>query len=92
MYETISDLYYGKISPWERSYPPDSEHQRLASEYIKVLEKLEKALPETERVLLDEFGLAYSKMSLEQERTMFTDGFRLGVRLAVECLLETGEK
>ncbi len=92
MYETISDLYYGKISPWERSYPPDSEHQRLLSEYIKLLDKLEKALPEKEKALFDEFGLAYSKMTLEQERMMFTDGFRLGIRLAVECFIETKEK
>ena len=74
--DTIKELYYGNIHPYEREIKKDSEIDRLA-----------KLVLETE--LFGKLKDAWSELTCLNECENFINGFRLGVRLTAESLQET---
>lgn len=91
MSRTISKLYFGTISPWERNFPADSKYMKYNREYSELCRQIEAALPQEQCGLVDKLCDAASKMSAETESVRFADGFRLGVRLASECFVDGSE-
>ena len=86
MRSTLEDLFYGNIVPNERQITANSELQRM----VKRAAECERALAE----LLDEKGhhALTALTSAQQEINSITAienfilGFRLGVRLIMECM------
>ena len=72
--DTIKELYYGNIHPYEREIKKDSEIDRLAKLVLELFGKLKDA---------------WSELTCLNECENFINGFRLGVRLTAESLQET---
>ena len=81
---TIQDLYYGRISPYEMSISATPEYQKR-----KVLaDKNENMLRETrsdeQKELLEKLTEYITDISSISERDMFIAGFRLGLKLMID--------
>ena len=77
--DTIKELYYGNINPYERDVKPDSETDKLA--------KLVLRLYESEAETFGKLKDAWAELSCLNECDCFINGFKLGVRLTAESLL-----
>ena len=79
---TIQDLYYGRISPYEMSISTAPEYQKLKA----LADQHEDLLRETleQKELLDKLTECITDISSISERDMFIAGFRLGVKLMID--------
>ncbi|WP_312448578.1 DUF6809 family protein [Lacrimispora sp.] len=86
MSQIIKDLYYGNISPWEKSFDRDSEYGKELKTVSETEEKLLSLLKEAEKELLQAFSDAHGNMSRIAIADGFIDGFCLGMRIATEVM------
>ena len=88
MRKTLEDLYYGNITPHAQDMAAGSELKRSVDRVARCEQQLTERLGEVEQVILNELvsaqHIADSITALEN----FILGFRLGVRLMVECMDE----
>lgn len=84
--DTVKELFYGNIHPYERDIPKDSERDRLNKLIIRHDAALKATLNEHETEILEKLKDALTEQSSLSECEGFIDGFRLGVRLMVEAL------
>ena len=82
--DTIRELFYGNIHPFERDVPKDSEGDKLAKLTIRHENALKATLNESEAELLEKYKDAMTELSCLSECEGFINGFRLGVRLMAE--------
>ena len=85
--DTIKELYYGNINPWERDVKPDSETDQLAKLVLRLDAQLQQPLNESEAETFGKLKDAWTELSFLNECTCFINGFKLGVRLTAESLL-----
>ena len=76
--DTIRELFYGNIHPFERDVPKDSEGDKLNKLIIRHDAALKATLNEQE----------VEEQSSLSECEGFINGFRLGVRLMVESFYD----
>lgn len=86
--DTIRELFYGNIHPYERDVPKDSEGDKLNKLIIKHDAALKATLNEQEVEILEKLKDALTEQSSLCECEGFVSGFRLGVRLMAEALYE----
>jgi hypothetical protein len=86
--ETIRELFYGNIHPYERDVPKDSEGDKLNKLIIRHDAALKATLNEQEVEILEKLKDALTEQSSLCECEGFVSGFRLGVRLMAEALYE----
>lgn len=79
--DTIRELFYGNIHPYERDIPKDSESDRLNQLIIRHDAALKATLNEQEAEILEKLKDALTEQSSLSECEGFITGFRLGVRL-----------
>ena len=84
--DTIKELFYGNIHPFERDGPTDSESNKLNQLIIRHTETLKSMLNEQEMQTVEKLKDALTEQSSLCECEGFTNGFRLGVRLMAESL------
>ena len=84
--DTIRELYYGNVHPFERDIKKDSESDRLAKLVLRHDAALKATLNEQEVEILEKLKDALTEQSSLSECEGFINGFRLGVRLTVEAL------
>ena len=84
--DTIKELFYGNIHPFERDVPKDSEGDKLAKLTIRHENALRATLNESEAEILEKYKDAMTELSCLSECEGFINGFRLGVRLMAESL------
>ena len=82
--DTIRELFYGNIHPFERDIPTDSEGDKLNQLIIKHTETLKSTLNEQEMQTVEKLKDALTEQSSLCECEGFINGFRLGVRLMAE--------
>ena len=82
--DTIKELFYGNIHPFERDVPKDSEGDKLAKLTIRHENALRATLNESEAEILEKYKNAMTELSCLSECEGFINGFRLGVRLMAE--------
>lgn len=82
--DTIKELFYGNIHPFERDVPKDSEGDKLAKLTIRHENALRATLNESEAEILEKYKDAMTELSCLSECEGFINGFRLGVRLMAE--------
>ena len=73
--QTISELWYGNIHPFEQCTCGD-----------KRVEELEKSLTEKQKEILEKLEECLNEMHDYAEQDAFSYGFRLGLRLMAEAL------
>ena len=91
MRDTLEDLYYGDLRPNERQIAPDSPLSRALERAARYEEKLTALLEGDARNLLLNFINARDEACGAMVLENFVLGFRLGMRLAVEGLLDSGD-
>ncbi len=89
MPETLKALYYGNISPFEAPIPVGSPLRKLASKLAKCEAALNELLDEEGQQLLKDFDDLHQQVTGINSEENFIQGFRLGVRLMAECLVES---
>ena len=83
---TIQDLYYGRISPYEMSISTAPEYQKLKALAGKNEDLLRETLSDEQKELLDKLIECITDISSISERDMFITGFQLGVKLMIEVM------
>lgn len=82
--DTIKELFYGNIHPYERDIPKGSEYDRLNKLIIRHDAALKASLSEQETEILEKLKDALTEQSSLSECEDFINGFRLGVKLMAE--------
>lgn len=90
MTKTLKDLFYGNLSLSDRSMPKGSAMYRLSTKLCKCEETLAELLGEAGKEPLEALTRTQWEIDCLTAEENFILGFRLGVRLMVECL--TGEE
>ena len=88
MRKTLEDFYYGNITPCEKEMRPDSKLQHAVNAAAKCEGQLAERLSEPEQALLTGLVRAQHEIDSITAAENFILGFRLGVRLMVECMDE----
>ena len=83
---TIQDLYYGRISPYEMSISTALEYQKLKALAAKNEDLLMETLSDEQKELLNKLIESITDISSISERDMFIAGFRLGVKLMIDVM------
>ena len=83
---TIQDLYYGRISPYEMSISTAPEYQKLKALADRNEDLLKETLSDDQKELLDKLIECITDISSISERDMFISGFRLGVKLMIDVM------
>ena len=85
---TIQDLYYGRISPYEMSISISAtpEYQKLKALAEKNEDLLREALSDEQKELLEKLIESVTDISSISERDMFIAGFRLGMKLMIDVM------
>ena len=83
---TIQDLYYGRISPYEMSISTAPEYQKLKALADKNEDLLRETLSDEQKELLDKLIESVTDISSISERDMFITGFQLGVKLMIDVM------
>ena len=83
---TIQDLYYGRISPYEISISTAPEYQKLKALADKKENLLKETLSDEQKELLDKLTECITDISSISDRDMFINGFRLGMKLMIDVM------
>ena len=83
---TIQDLYYGRISPYEMSISTAPEYQKLKTLADKNEDLLRETLSDEQKELLVKLIETVTDISSISERDMFIAGFRLGMKLMIDVM------
>lgn len=83
---TIENLYFGNINPIEVNFNDDSKITELIRIAIKNENRLLNMLSKHQRKQFEKFKESDCEMHSECELEFFIEGFKLGMRLAVEGL------
>ena len=86
MRKTLEDLYYGNITPNEQQMIPGSELKRAVDRVAKYENQLIEHLEEIEQETLTKLIWSQHEINSITATENFILGFRLGVRLMVECM------
>ena len=86
MRKTLEDLYYGNITPCEQQMTPGSELKRAVERVAKCEVHLMELLNEAGQQILTRLTRSQQEANSITATGNFVLGFRLGVRLMVECM------
>ena len=88
MRKTLEDLYYGNITPSEQRMIPDSEMAKAVARVASCEKQLMEQLGETEQTILTKLIRSQLEINGFTAIENFILGFRLGIRLMVECMYD----
>ena len=88
MRKTLEDLYYGNITPSGQWMTPGSEIEKAVARVTSYEKQLMEQLVETEQDALTKLIRSQHEINGITATENFILGFRLGVRLMVECMDE----
>ena len=86
MRKTLEDLYYGNITPCEQQMVHGSELKRAVDRTVKCEEQLLDLLDEESQYILVRLTHSQHEINSITATENFILGFRLGIRLMVECM------
>ncbi|MBE6674087.1 MAG: hypothetical protein E7596_03150 [Ruminococcaceae bacterium] len=88
MKDNIKNLYRGNIFPTEKCGMSNNEIKRLSRLLNNCFEELKAILPENNLPLLQHLEELSTDLSIQYYEEFFTEGFKLGFRLAAEAFLD----
>ena len=88
MRKTLEDLYYGNITPSKQRMIPDSEMAKAVARVASCEKQLMEQLGETEQTILTKLIRSQHEINGITATENFILGFRLGIRLMVECMYD----
>lgn len=87
MESIIEELYYGNITPAERSFLRTGEYAHILQLVAQNEEKQAETLTEVQKETFEKFKDGTSELSGVTEVTAFTLGFKLVLRLTAEAFI-----
>ena len=91
MKDTLEDLYYGNITPCDKRIKSGTTLQQTLTEVERLEEQLESKLDKDGKVLLHRLSDAENEAASTIALENFILGFRLGMRLTIEGLLDSND-
>ena len=91
MGKLLEDLYFGRIAPWEMKMTTDSNLRRAMDDMLRYEEQLTGQLDEAEQQIYKKLIDAQDEVDSIMSKENFIQGFRLGVRMMVECTSENDD-
>jgi len=89
--DIIDELFYGNITPSERTFTPDSVYAQALEQLTEAEDALREALDKEDREALEQLVDAQQTMDAIATREYFADGFRLGAKLMLDILTGKSE-
>lgn len=86
MPKTLKDLYYGNLMLFDHPIPSGSPVRKLSAHLTECEAKLKEQLSEEGQAQLKKLVHTQQEMDCATAEENFIMGFRLGVRIMVECL------
>ena len=86
MRKTLENFYYGNIIPHEQKMAASSDLRRAANKIAECEQRLMEQLNEPQQTLLAELVNAQQEIDSITVLENFILGFRLGVRMMIECM------
>ena len=83
----LDELWYGNIAPFEQSTSGDKRFAELLKLVNQNREELHDMLTDKQKETLEKYEETVNEMYSVTERTAFSYGFRLGVRLMSEAFI-----
>ncbi len=84
--DILSELYYGNITPNEKSFRRNSEYANAAATLADTEEKLNALLKEEEKALLEKLISAQITVTSITAEEYFKDGFKTGFKIVLAAL------
>ena len=84
MKSVLEELYYGNIRPFANRREVLEEKQKVLQKMEDYRNQLLDSLTAEQKHLLEEYESCASEITSQTECEIFIDGFRLGMRLALE--------
>ena len=86
MRKTLENFYYGNIIPHEQKMAASSDLRRAANKIAECEQRLMEQLNKPQQTLLAELVNAQQEIDSITVLENFILGFRLGVRMMIECM------
>lgn len=88
MQSILRELYYGRINPYKAKFEEDSFYQEDVKTMIDNEAKFLETLPEPEKLMFIDFVDAQAEVADTTAFEKFSYGFKLGVLLGMELVLD----
>ena len=88
MMHILEELYVGCIRPGERTFKQNSQYSRAIDKLTESVEKLDAALSEEQKSLLDEYRNAQQDLMVITDCETFIRGFQIGAKIMLDVLTE----
>lgn len=85
----LEDLYYGNLSPSQRTVRPDSRVKKLMQKQSELEAKLNGSFTEEQRAKFEQYLSVCADLLDTNCLDCFATGFRLGARIAHEIFVGT---
>lgn len=85
----LEDLYYGNLSPCQRTVRPDSRVKKLMQKQSDLEAKLKESFTEEQRTNFEQYLSVTADLLDANTLDSFITGFRLGARFAHEIFVGT---
>ncbi len=82
----LKDLYWGNISPTERSIRPGSDYKKTSAQICEQIDRLLENLTPEEKHQLEAIDCLRNDMAAMAEEDAFIYGFRLGARMVLDVV------
>ena len=92
MYQTLTDLYNGKIQPFSLNPENDADFRLAYKDYRRNYLEISELVGKQHDEQLNELANSVMQLTAEHERILFCEGFRLGMKLAAECFFSDGKQ
>ena len=90
MRSIIEELYYGNIAPADRDVVKGGEYSKLMHLLTRNEEDLEGTLTQAQTEIFQKYKDCASELNDINEVTAFALGFKIGMSLTVETMLDIG--
>jgi len=92
MKDIIRALYNGTLAPADKSLMSNSAIKKKADRSEKIEEKLDTVINGEAKMLLEELVELQTDIAILAGEDRFTDGFKIGVRIAFESLCDKNRR
>ena len=86
MKTVLEDLYYGNIRPFANRQNDTVETQELMDSVLAISKHLYETFTDSQKAFFDKYEQTWSEIISVSEKNAFSDGFRLGMQIAIEGL------
>lgn len=87
----IREIYFGSFDPKHRTARDTAGKNEAFKEILSMSESLQREMPDHLKVRFQRFSDACMSLLSEQSAEDFHEGYRLGVRLMIDALMDNND-